>query len=168
MTMEIEINKVAQDTQHVVKGSVAASTDAWKSMQERMDVSGKAREFVQKATGTAKERAADMHASAEKVTSAVESALVGSIGEAAKFNRAVQEAIYQDAQAMFAGFDKLASAKSFGEAFQIHSDYWRERAEVAASRTKATSDYVGKLMADGAKTVQDNVAKVVPFDRKAA
>ena len=70
------------------------------------------------------------------------------------------EALYQDAEAFFAGIDKLASAKSLSEAAQIQSELVRARGEVFVSRAKASTEYLGKLVADSAKTAQDNFAKV--------
>ena len=96
----------------------------------------------------------------EKVTAAIETAVADSVSEAAKISRNIQQAIYQDAEAFFAGIDKLASAKSLNEAVQIQSDMVRARGEVFVSRAKATTEYLGKLVADGAKTAQDNFAKV--------
>jgi len=80
--------------------------------------------------------------------------------ETAKISRNIQQALYQDAEAFFAGIDKLASAKSLSEAAQIQSDMVRASGEVLVSRAKATSEYLGKLVADGAKTAQDNFSKV--------
>src|SRR6266403_42595 len=82
------------------------------------------------------------------------------VSEAAKISRTIQDALYQDAEAFFAGIDKLASAKSLSEAAQIQSDMVRARGELFVSRAKATSEYLGKLVADGAKTAQDNFSKV--------
>ena len=36
----------------------------------------------------------------------------------------------------------------------------RARGEVFVSRAKSTAEYLGKLVADGAKTAQDNLSKV--------
>jgi phasin len=94
------------------------------------------------------------------VTAAIETAVAGSVTEAAKISRNIQQAIYQDAEAFFAGIDRLASAKSFSEAVQIQSDMVRSRGEVFMSRAKSTADYLGKLAAEGAKTAQDNFSKV--------
>ena len=105
------------------------------------------------------QRAADIHAGSEKVTAAIETAVAGSVSEAAKISRTIQDALYQDAEAFFAGIDKLASAKSFNEAVQIQSDMVRARGEVFVSRAKASTEYLGKLVADGAKTAQDNFSK---------
>ena len=93
------------------------------------------------------------------MTAAIETAVAGSVSEAAKISRNIQQAIYQDAEAFFAGIDRLASAKSFNEAVQIQSDMVRARGEVFVSRAKSTTEYLGKLVADGAKTAQDNFSK---------
>jgi phasin len=127
-----------------------------------------ARDLVKKAAEAAKERATSLHATAEKATTSVEQTIMNSVGEAAKLTRQAHQAAYDDAEAFFSGVDKLASATSVGEAVQIYVDYLRGRSDVAMARTRAASDYVGKLLADGAKTVQDNVAKVGAFNREAA
>ena len=142
-----------------VKQAFAPVTDALKNIQN-MEVPEAAREFVKKTAGTAKDRAADLHAGSEKVTAAIETAVAGSVTEAAKISRNIQDALYQDAEAFFAGIDKLASAKSLNEAVQIQSDMVRARGEVFMSRAKSTTEYLGKLVADGAKTAQDNFSKV--------
>jgi phasin len=142
-----------------VKEAFAPVTEALKNFQN-MEVPEAAREFVKKTANTAKDRAADVFAGSEKVTAAIETAAADSVSEAAKISRNIQQAIYQDAEAFFAGIEKLASAKSLNEAVQIQSDMARTRGEVFVSRAKATTEYLGKLVANGAKTAQDNFAKV--------
>ena len=149
--MTTETNSVLDS----VKDAFAPVTDAFKNLE----VPEAAREFVKKSVNTAKDRAADLHANSEKVTDAIETAVAGSVSEVAKISRNIQQAIYQDAEAFFAGIDRLASAKSFNEAFQIQSDMVRARGEVFVSRAKSTTEYLGKLVADGAKTAQDNFSK---------
>ncbi len=144
---------------NTVKEAFAPVTEALTKLQN-MEVPEAAREFVKKQAETAKERAADFYAGSEKATDAIESAVAGSVSEVAKISRNIQQAIYQDAEAFFAGIDKLASAKSLNEAVQIQSDLLRSRGEVLVSRAKASTEYLGKLVADGAKTAQDNFAKV--------
>src|ERR1044072_264639 len=153
--MTTETNS-AYDT---VKQAFAPVTDALKNLQN-MEVPEAAREFVKKQAETAKERAADLHAGSAKVTAATDAAVAGSGSEVAKISRNIQQALYQDAEAFFAGIDKLASAKSLNEAVQIQSDMVRGRGEVFVSRAKSTTEYLGKLVANGAKTAQDNFAKV--------
>jgi phasin len=150
--MTTETNSVLNS----VKDAFAPVTDAFKNLE----VPEAAREFVRKQAETAKVRAADLHAGSEKVTAAIETAVTGSVTEAAKISRNIQQALYQDAEAFFAGIDKLASAKSLNEAVQIQSDMIRARGEVFVSRAKSTTEYLGKLVADSAKTAQDNFSKV--------
>jgi phasin len=142
-----------------VKQAFAPVADAFKNIQN-MEVPEAAREFVKKQAETAKVRAADIHAGSEKVTAAIETAVAGSVSEAAKISRNISQALYQDAEAFFAGIDKLASAKSLNEAVQIQSEMVRARGELFVSRAKSTAEYVGKLVADSAKTAQDNFSKV--------
>ena len=142
-----------------VKQAFAPVTEALKTFQN-VEVPEAAREFVKKTASSAKERAADVYAGSEKVTAAIETAVTDSVSEAAKISRNIQQAMYQDAEAFFAGLDKLASAKSLNEAVQIQSDLARARGEVLISRAKSTTEYLGKLVANGAKTAQDNFAKV--------
>jgi phasin len=153
--MTTETNSVL----NTVKEAFAPVTEAFTKLQN-LEVPEAAREFVKKQTETAKERAADLYAGSEKATAAIETAVTGSVTEAAKISRNIQQALYQDAEAFFAGIDRLASAKSLNEAVQIQSDMLRARGEVLVSRAKASSEYLGKLVADGAKTAQDNFAKV--------
>ncbi|MCP3458946.1 MULTISPECIES: phasin [unclassified Bradyrhizobium] len=133
--------------------------DAFKNIQN-LEVPEAAREFVKKTANTAKDRAAEVFAGSERVTAAIENAVAESVTEAGKISRNIQQAIYEDAEAFFSGIDKLASAKSVSEAVEIQSSLLRSRGEAFVSRAKATTDYLGKLAANGAKSAQDNFAKV--------
>ena len=155
MTTETETNSVL----NTVKEAFAPVTDAFKNFQN-MEVPEAARDFVKKQAETAKVRAADIYAGSEKATAAIETAVAGSVTEVAKISRNIQDAIYQDTEAFFAGIDRLASAKSLTEAVQIQSDMVRARGEAFVSRAKATTEYFGKLVSEGAKTAQDNFSKV--------
>src|SRR5436305_14373257 len=109
--MTTETNSVLE----TVKQAFAPVTEAFTKLQN-MEVPEAARDFVKKQSETAKVRAADIHAGSEKVTAAIETAVAGSVSEAAKISRNIQDAIYQDTQAFFAGIDKLVSATSLNEA----------------------------------------------------
>jgi phasin len=162
----METNMTTTDTNSVlnsVKEAFAPVTDALKNLE----VPEAARDFVKRTASTAKDRAADLHAGSEKVTAAIETAVAGSVSEAAKISRNIQDAIYQDTEAFFAGIDRLASAKSLTEAVQIQSDMVRARGEVFVSRAKSTTEYLGKLVADGARTAQDNLSKVASYSKTA-
>ena len=142
-----------------VKEAFAPVTEAMKNFQ-KVEVPEAAREFVKKTANSAQERAADVSAGSERVTAAIETAATDSVSEFAKISRNIQQAMYQDAEAFFNGLDRLASAKSINEAVQIQSDLARARGEVFVSRARSTAEYLGKLVANGAKTAQDNFAKV--------
>ena len=142
-----------------VKEAFAPVGEAFAKLQN-MEVPEAAREFVKKQAETAKVRTADVYTDSENFTAAIETAVSDSVTEAAKISRNIQQAMYQDAEAFFAGIDKLASAKSLSEAAQIQSEMVRARGEVFVSRAKASSEYLGKLVADSAKTAQDNFTKV--------
>jgi phasin len=142
-----------------VKEAFAPVTEAFKNLQT-MEVPEAAREFVKKTATTAKDRAADAFAGSEKVTAAIETAVADSVSEAAKISRNIQQAMYQDAEAFFEGLDKLASAKSVSEAFQIQSELIRSRSEAFVSRAKSSTEYLSKLAANSAKSAQDNLSKV--------
>ena len=142
-----------------VKEAFAPVTEAFKNFQT-MEVPEAAREFVKKTATTAKDRAADVYAGSEKVTAAIETAVADSVSEAAKISRNIQQAMYQDAEAFFEGLDKLASAKTVSEAFQIQSELVRARSEAFVTRAKSSTEYLSKLAANSAKTAQDNFSKV--------
>jgi phasin len=142
-----------------VKEAFAPVTDAFKNFQN-MEVPEATRDFVKRAANNAKERAADVYAGSEKVTTAIETAVADSVSEVAKISRNIQQAVYEDAEAFFSGLDKLASAKTINEAVQIQSDLARARGEAFISRAKSSTEYFGKLVANGAKAAQDNFAKV--------
>lgn len=141
-----------------VKDAFAPVTEALKNLQT-MEVPESAREFVKKTASTGKERAAEAFAGSEKVTAAIETAVADGVSEAAKISRNIQQALYQDTEAFFDGIDKLASAKTFSEAVQIQGELARARGEALVLRAKSTTEYFGKLVADSAKNVQDNLAK---------
>ena len=142
-----------------VKEAFAPVNEALKNFQN-LEVPEAARDFVKRQASTGKEKAAEAYAGSEKVTAAIETAVADSVSEAAKISRNIQQAIYQDTEAFFAGIDKLASAKSLNEAVQIQSDLARTQGEVVVSRAKSTAEYLGKLVSNGAKTAQDNFTKV--------
>jgi phasin len=147
-----------------VKDAFAPVTDAFKNFQN-LEVPEATRDFVKRAASNGKERAADVFAGSEKVTAAIETAFAGSVSEVAKITRNLQQAAYEDAEAFFTGLDKLASAKTLNEAVQVQSDLARERGQAFVARAKSTTEYFGKLVADGAKTAQENLAK---FSNKTA
>jgi len=141
-----------------LRQAFAPVADALKSLQSA-NVPDGAREFVKQTVSTARERTATAFAESEKVTAAIETAVVGGVSETAKLGRNISQAIHEDTEAFFDGIGRLAAATSFSEAVQIQGELARARGEALISRAKSASEYLGKLVADSAKTVQDNFAK---------
>lgn len=150
------------------KQAFAPIAEALKAIQNKIEVPEAARDFVKRAASEATERAAGLHSGAEKLTATIETAVNEQVAETAKISRNIQQALLEDAQAFFGGLEKLASATSFSEAFQVQSDLVRARTDVAVARARATADYLGERFASGAKTAQENISKVVALNAKAA
>ena len=146
----------------------ASVVKALSDMQDKFEIPEAAREFVKRSAETARDRASDVHASAHKVTGAVEGAVIKAVTGVADINRELFKAALQDTQAAFTAIEKLAGAKSFAEAYQLQVDYLRERAEVGMTRTKNVAEFVSDKAADGFKTVQDGFSKVTNFSKQAA
>jgi phasin len=142
-----------------VKQAFAPVTDALKSLQTTTNMPESARELVKQTVATARQQASDAFAQSEKAVAAIETSVIGGVSEAAKLGRNIQQAIHEDTEAFFDGVGRLASATSFSEAVQIQGELARARGEAMIARAKSASEYVGKLVADGAKTVQDNFTK---------
>src|SRR5512143_3835828 len=103
---------------NTVKEAFAPVTEAFTKLQN-LEVPEAAREFVKKQAETAKERAADLYAGSEKATNVIESAVAGSVSEAAKISRNIQQPLNKDAEAFFASIDTPPSAKSLKQAVHI-------------------------------------------------
>ncbi len=158
-TMEAAVNTATEN----VKSAFAPMTDALKNIE----VPEAARDFVKRAASTAKDRAADIHTGSEKVTTVIENAAAGSVSEIAKITRNIQKAMYNDVEAYFSGIEKLASAQSLSEAAQIQTDMVKSAGEVFVARAKSTTEYLSKIVADGAKTAQDNMSKAASYAKTA-
>lgn len=157
--MTTETQATANSVLDTVKQAFAPIADALKNVQT-MEVPEAARDFVKRSATTAKDRAAEFHTGSEKVTAAIETAAAGSVNEVARISRNIQQALYHDAEAFFSGIEQLAAAKSLNEAVQIQTDMVRARGEMFVARAKSTTEYLNKLVTEGAKTAQDNFSKI--------
>ncbi|HRJ70430.1 MAG TPA: phasin family protein [Beijerinckiaceae bacterium] len=153
------VETTAQTAAETVKQAFAPITEAVQNIQNSIQVPEAARDFVKKAATAGEQRAAALNANVEKATDSVESAAVAVVNEIATVSRNVQKAMHEDVAAYFANLGKLATAKCPSEAMQIQADYLRGRGEVAVSRVKAASAYVGEKVKSGVKSAQDNLAQ---------
>jgi hypothetical protein len=102
----------------------------------------KARDLVKRVVEVGEKLTAGGQVAVEKATTTAEDVLLGSVRESAKATRAVGDAVFQEAEAMFVGLGKLSSATSLTEAFHIQTEFLRARSDAAAKRMKAVADYV--------------------------
>lgn len=161
-------NSTPKSPADAVNAAYSSIANALGDLQDKFQIPDGAREFVKRTTATAQERVANMRDGATEVTSAIEGAVITAVTGIAEANRKVVETAHEDAVAALAAIDKIASAQSLADAYQVQVDYWRERGEVGATRAKDLAAFVTGKLSEGVKTVQEGVAKVAPFSRKAA
>jgi hypothetical protein len=99
---------------------------------------------------------------ADKVTGAIEAALLSAVSAMADINRKIVDAAHQDAEASLAAIDKLASAKSLAEAYRVSADYLREQREVGVARAKSAAQFASTKMSESFQALPDGFAKVMP------
>ena len=80
----------------------------------------------------------------------------------ADVNRKTVEAMYQDAQSVFAAVDKLADAQSFAQAYKVYVDYLRQQTKVSVGRVEATASFASTKASEGFPRLRDGIEKVLP------
>jgi hypothetical protein len=137
-------------------------------LQNKFEIPDAAREFVKRTVAAAKDGSTDLHAGANKVTGAIEEALVGAVNGMADVNRKVVEAACQDAEATFAAIDKLAGAQSLTEAYEVYVDYLRQQDNVVNARAKSAASFVSAKASEGFDALREGITKVMPVRSQAA
>ncbi|HKF10906.1 MAG TPA: phasin family protein [Xanthobacteraceae bacterium] len=137
-------------------------------LQNKFEIPDAAREFVKRSAAAAKDRSSDLHAGANKVTGAVEEALVGAVNGLADLNRKIVDATYQDLEAAFAAIDKLASAESLTDGFETYVDYLRQQSKVGVARAKDVTSLVSTKASEGFDALRDGIAKFMTVRSQAA
>ena len=127
-----------------------------------------AREYAHRAAEAVLERATSLHVGAEKATATIETAAVDSVESLAKASREIQNAMFDDAKAAIAAFEKTVAAKSVGDAFRVQADFYRAQFDVNVSRAKTVGALVAQAAQDGVKRAQDNFAGLAAKFGKAA
>jgi hypothetical protein len=120
------------------------------------------REFVKHAATVAKDRAADARVAAESITAAIEKAAVGSVDATAEIGRAIQNAVHEEVDALLNGIERLASAKSFGEAFHVQSDYVHGRVAATAERGRAIVNSMRELVLETTRFANKSATENAP------
>lgn len=147
----------------------ATSVDsAFGSFREKLEVPAAARDFVQRAAASAKERLADAHAGANNATVSYEKAMSTFVNAGATALRSLLQAGYDNSLATLAAFEKLAAAKSVQEAYRIQSDFAQEYAQANWRRAQNVAETVKANVQDGVKLIQDEAGKVISTTFKKA
>ncbi len=154
-------------TKKTVRAPKAAEAEAAVSETANKTIET-AREYAQRAAEAVLERATSLHAGAEKATATIESSAIDSVESLAKASREIQNAMFDDAKAAIAAFEKTVAAKSVGEAFRVQADYYRAQFDVNVSRAKTVGALVAQAAQDGVKRAQDNAASLAARFGKAA
>jgi len=136
-------------------------------LQNKFEIPEAAREFVKRTATAAKDRSSDLHAGANKLTGAIEEALVGAVNGMAEVNRKVVEAAHQDVEATFAAIDKLASAQSLTEAYEVYVDYLRQQGNVVAARANSAASFVSAKASEGFDALRDGITNALPVRSQA-
>jgi hypothetical protein len=136
-------------------------------LQNKFEIPEAAREFVMRSAATAKDRSTDLHVGVNKVTGAIEEALVSVVSGIADLNRKIVDATYQDAEAAFAAIEKLAGSKTLTEAYQLYVDYLCRQSEVGVARAKSAAGFVSAKGSEGFNTLRDGIVKLMPLRSQA-
>lgn len=136
--------------------------------QSKIEVPAAAREFVQRATSTAQERAESVHEGATNVATSAEKLATSFVGGYANFTRGLIDATFANLRHSLATVEKVAAAKSVSEAVQIQADFVRENATANYERLRGAAETARTVVADGVEQVRGEFAKVMPGTRQAA
>lgn len=144
------------------------TTAKTKAAFDASGVAENAREYVQRAAATAKERtegafdsALRFNAGLEKTMNRMVTGYVGILGEFAEAARA-------NLVDGFAAMEKAAEAKSLGEAARIQAEFVRENATANLDRVRNAAVATRDVVAEGAEAIRDGVSDAWTMDRKAA
>ncbi|MBN9064733.1 MAG: hypothetical protein J0H41_20265 [Rhizobiales bacterium] len=162
------VKTAAETVQDAAQETVAKVQDAVSSFGERIEIPAAARELVQRATSTAKEKLADIHANAAEATASYEKVVGSFVNSGVTAMRGLLQAHHDNSLAMIATVEKLVAAKSFQEACQIQSDFARDFTSANWARAQSAAETVKANMQDGVKLLQGETAKVVALAKKAA
>lgn len=153
-------------TASAAQDPMAAMSEAFETVQAKMEVPAAARDFVKRTAATAQERAETMHDGLATATTKAESLATAFIGGYASFARGLVNASLANVQHALTTVEKVAGAASLNEAVQIQADYVRESARANFERVKDAAEIARTTVVDGARTLQSEMADL--YTRKAA
>jgi hypothetical protein len=158
--------KTTTKTAAATKDAMSSITEAFETVQSKMEVPAAARDFVKRTAATAQERAESVHDGLATATTKVESLATAFVGGYANFARGLVNASLANVQHALTTVEKVAGAQSLNEAVQIQADYVRESARSNFERVKDAAEIARTTVVDGAKTIQSEISGM--YSRKAA
>jgi hypothetical protein len=140
---------------------------AFEQVTSKIEVPAAARDFVVRNAAVAQERVVDVQVGATNLTASVEKAMVSLAGGYATVTRGLIDATYENVKHALSTVEKVAQAKSLNEALQLQADYVREASAANLNRARDAAETVKTVVTDGAKTVQAEIAKIMPAKKAA-
>lgn len=153
-------------TASAAQDPMASITEAFETVQSKMEVPAAARDFVKRTANAAQERAESVHEGFATATTKVENFTTAFVGGYADFARGLVNASLANVQHALTTVEKVAGAKSLNEALQIQADYVRESARSNFERVKDIAEVARTTVVDGAKDLQSEISAL--YTKKAA
>ena len=153
-------------TASATQNPMASITEAFETVQSKMEVPAAARDFVKRTASAAQERAESVHEDLAAATAKVENFATAFVGGYADFARGLVNASLANVQHALTTVEKVAGAKSLNEALQIQADYVRESARSNFERVKDIAEVARETVVDGAKDLQSEISAL--YTKKAA
>ena len=133
--------------------AIEHATETTKAAGERV------REFTQIGVRKAAEGFEQMSKAAQTASAELNSQMIQARDGATKAGLKMLEVAKEDADAGFAAWRDLLSAKSPIEAFDVSAKYWRGRLETRIAQAQDLGAYVRKAADDAVRPVQERIEK---------
>lgn len=146
--------------------AMSSLSEAFDTVQSKIEIPAAARDFLQRGATVARERAEEMHEGIAGATARAENMATALVSNYADFARGMVDASLANMRHAFATVEKVASASTLSEAAQIQADYLRESAAANYERAREAAEAARARIADGAKALQEDISALV--NRKAA
>lgn len=141
---------------------------SFEAIQGQIEVPAAAREFVQRGAVNARERADTLHAGATDAASSAEKLATAFVGGYANVARDIVDVTFDNVRHGFETIEKLAGAKTVGDALEVQSDFVRERAKANYERFSNAAETARKAVSDGTEQLRAEFVRVNPYFGKAA
>lgn len=133
----------------------------------QVEVPAAFREAAEKAVEQAKAGYEKMKTAAEEATDVIEDTYETARAGVVEYNLKTLDALKTNTDAAFAFAKEFASVKTFAEAVELQTAFWRQQFETVTGQAKELQALAGKVATETSQPVKDAVAKTFK-DIKAA